>query len=400
MSEWIICTLGEVLEVKYGKDHKKLQDGKYPCFGSGGFMRSVDEYIYDEESILIPRKGSLNKISYQDKPFWTVDTMFWTKIDRQRVNPKYLFYQLTSTNFSTLNVGSAVPSLTVPVINGIKIKLPPLEEQKAIASVLSCLDAKIENLRRQNETLEAIAQTLFKHWFIDFEFPNEDGKPYKSSGGEMRSSELGEIPKDWQIRKLGDEIDVQKGLSYKGSGLADIETGIPMHNLKSIYEGGGYQHEGIKYYNADYKERHICKAGDIIVTNTEQGEKHKLIGFPARIPAYFENTSIFTHHISKISIQKSSYLRNEFIYYLFHSRIMRHQIISYTNGTTVNMLPNDGLKLPIFALPPKEMIAKFSEVIKPIWAKSEINYEQIQTLTKTRDALLPKLMSGQIRVKE
>ena len=101
--------------------------------------------------------------------------------------------------------GSTVEHLNMSDIRGLKLPdIPPLEEQRAIASVLSCLDEKIDNLRKQNKTLEAIAQTLFKHWFIDFEFPNDDGKPYKSSGGEMVASELGEIPKDWTVGKIED----------------------------------------------------------------------------------------------------------------------------------------------------------------------------------------------------
>ena len=139
MSEWKEYVLGSVLEVKYGKDHKKLEDGNIPCFGSGGLMRNVEKSLYDMLSILIPRKGSLNNIMFQDKPFWTVDTMFWSKINEDLVFSKFLFYQLTLIDYTVLNVGSAVPSLTVPVINEIEIKLPPLPEQKAIAEVLTQL---------------------------------------------------------------------------------------------------------------------------------------------------------------------------------------------------------------------------------------------------------------------
>ncbi len=164
---WRTCTLGDVAEVKYGKEHKNLKNGQYPCFGSGGFMRFVDSFLYDDESILIPRKGSLNNVMYQDKPFWTVDTMFWTTINKEKANPKFLFYQLVPINYTTLNVGSAVPSLTVPIINEIEISLPPLPEQKAIGEVLSSLDDKIDLLHRQNKTLESLAETLFRHHFIE-----------------------------------------------------------------------------------------------------------------------------------------------------------------------------------------------------------------------------------------
>ena len=112
-----------------------------------------------------------------------------------------------------MDSGSAVPSLNRNYIHPLPINAPGYEEQKRIAAVLTCLDRKISNLRQQNETLESIAQTLFKHWFVDFEFPNEDGKPYKSSGGAMVRSDLGDIPVGWEVGKLGDVVDVKSSKS-------------------------------------------------------------------------------------------------------------------------------------------------------------------------------------------
>ncbi|MEH6735019.1 MAG: restriction endonuclease subunit S [Shewanella sp.] len=168
-SDWPVVTLSDVIEIKYGKDHKKLNEGLIPCYGSGGIMRYVSEYLYDKESILIPRKGSLNNIYYLEKPFWTVDTLFWSKINLSKVDPKFLYYQLKLTDFNRLNEGSAVPSLTVPILNNIKIKLPSIRVQKSISGILSCLDDKIELIQQTNETLEKMAQALFKSWFVDFD---------------------------------------------------------------------------------------------------------------------------------------------------------------------------------------------------------------------------------------
>jgi len=154
MEEWKEYKLGEVLTIKYGKDHKQLADGDIPIYGSGGIMRYGDRSLYDGPSILIPRKGSLNNVIYADKPFWTVDTMFWSIINDSIANPLFVYYSICKKDFASLNVGSAVPSLTVPVIKDIDILLPSKATQDKVVSVLKSLDDKIEVNRRINDNLK------------------------------------------------------------------------------------------------------------------------------------------------------------------------------------------------------------------------------------------------------
>ena len=146
-----------------------------------------------------------------NEPFWSVDTMFYSQINKELALPKYLYYTLKTFDLASLNVGSAVPSLTTQVLNEVLVSVPDLPTQTAIAEILSSLDDKIELTNKINQELENLAQTLFKQWFIDFEFPNENGKPYKSSGGEMVDSELGEIPKGWEVKMVTDFIEVKDG---------------------------------------------------------------------------------------------------------------------------------------------------------------------------------------------
>lgn len=153
MDEYKIYRLRELVSIKYGKDHKALSDGNIPVFGSGGIMRYVNQAIYDKPSVLIPRKGSLNNIIYSDTSFWTVDTMFWTVVNENIVNSRYLYYNLCRFDFAGMNVGSAVPSLTVPVIEAIELNLPPLCIQKEIVRILKSLDDKIALNKRINDNL-------------------------------------------------------------------------------------------------------------------------------------------------------------------------------------------------------------------------------------------------------
>jgi len=158
--EWEKCKLSDVLEIKYGKDHKKLADGNIPVYGSGGIMRYADSFLYDQESILIPRKGTLTNLFYIDEPFWTVDTIFWSKINTEKVSGKFLFFFLKTMDLSNLNVGSAVPSLTTKVLNEIKISIPSIDEQKKFNEYTDNAWEKMTSNKKQIKILENMRDTL------------------------------------------------------------------------------------------------------------------------------------------------------------------------------------------------------------------------------------------------
>jgi len=147
--------LGDICEIKYGKDHKRLADGKIPVYGSGGIMRYVEKALYNKKSVLIPRKGTLGNLFFVDSPFWTVDTLFYTQIDEASIMPEFLYYQLLTLDLASMNVGTAVPSLTTAVLNELEVEVPPMDEQLAIANILSALDDRIANNTKINNHLAA-----------------------------------------------------------------------------------------------------------------------------------------------------------------------------------------------------------------------------------------------------
>lgn len=156
---WKVGKLNEVLEIKYGKDHKHLESGNIPVYGSGGIMRYADKALYEFESILIPRKGTLSNLFYINKPFWSVDTMFYTKFKLAN-SGKYLFHLLQSLNLATMNVGSAVPSLTTEVLNNILIAIPTKEVLLKFEEVVSSLFEQIEQNIEENQSLINLRDTL------------------------------------------------------------------------------------------------------------------------------------------------------------------------------------------------------------------------------------------------
>lgn len=362
MSKWRDTNLGEVIEVKYGKDHKHLGNGKIPAYGSGGVMRYVDSALYDDESILIPRKGSLNNIIYESSPFWTVDTMFWSKIDKTLAHPKFLFYQLTELDYMNLNVGSAVPSLTVPVINAIEISLPPLEEQKAIALVLSSLDDKIDLLHRQNTTLERMAETLFRQWFVE------------------------EAQEDWEEVPLGDVVDTTSGGTPSRSNM-DFYINGTINWVKSKELSGSFI--------LDTEERITAEA--LKKSSAKLLPKNSILiaMYGATVGEYAIISKEMTCNQAVCALKPNEKYPYTFLFLFVKS--YQDELINMAVGSAQQNISQLLIKqLPVPTC--HEKISEFHKKSEPFFEKIKNNISQMQTLEKLRDDLLPKLMSGDVRV--
>ncbi|MCP4933361.1 MAG: type I restriction endonuclease subunit S [bacterium] len=156
---WEVKKFSDILEVKYGKDHKKLNNGSIPVYGSGGLMRHADNSLYKGESVLIPRKGTLSNIIYLNEEFWTVDTMFYT-IPKSKFIPKYAFYHLKRLDFTSMNVGSAVPSMTTKVLNELPILVSAESVLEGFDSILTTYFDKTEVNNIQSKGLSKLRDTL------------------------------------------------------------------------------------------------------------------------------------------------------------------------------------------------------------------------------------------------
>lgn len=151
--------LSEVLEIKYGKDYKHLENGDIPLYGSGGIMKYVNKAIYEEDSILIPRKGTLSNLFYLSKPFWSVDTMFYSKF-KHKSSKKYLFHLLKTLDLASMNVGSAVPSLTTEILNNLLIVIPPDEILQQFEELITPLFEKKDANINEIQTLQQLRDSL------------------------------------------------------------------------------------------------------------------------------------------------------------------------------------------------------------------------------------------------
>lgn len=293
-------------------------------------------------------------------------------------------------------------------LGGIAVSVPPIAEQKAIAAVLGALDDKIELNRRMNATLEAMARALFQSWFVEFDPVRAklDGRQPAALDpataalfpDSFQDSRIGPVPKGWKVERFDAHITADRGLSYKGEGLRDDQSGLPMHNLNSIYEGGGYKHEGIKYYAGEYRDKHLLNPGDMIVTNTEQGFDHRLIGHAAIIPSCYGSTGLYSHHIYRVRPKPTTPFSPHYLVELVNNRRWHYWISGFSNGTTINMLPIDALEMPMLVVPPVKLVQKFNAIAEAAHLQVEDNKHQSRTLATLRDTLLPKLLSGELSV--
>ncbi|EHJ52636.1 restriction endonuclease subunit S [Streptococcus macacae] len=347
---WETVYLGDVCKIKYGKDHKKLLEGNIPVYGTGGIMRYVDTPLYKNKSVLIPRKGSLGNLYFVDEPFWTVDTLFYTEIDETKILPEFLFYKLKTYDLASMNVGSAVPSLTTSVLNAINIQLPPLSVQEEIVKVLGIIDSKIQNNKKINHHLEEMAQAIFKSWFVDFE-------PFG-----------GMTPRTWKEKIFFDVAKVNYGKN------------LPTKNLLSkgyrVFGGNGQ----IGYYTKflHQKERILisCRGA---ASGTVQ---------LSRPFSFITNNSLIINETKDVYF---AYLKQW---------CLNRQFFDVVTGSAQSQVTVDSLKNITIILPDSTTLKEFSNIMLPLYSQIEKNLEENEKLINLRDNLLPKLMSGEILINQ
>lgn len=377
--EWKEDVLGNVLEVKYGKDHKKLADGQYPVYGSGGLMRYVDSKLYDGPSILIPRKGTLNNIMFVDNPFWTVDTMFWSIINTDKVDPKFLFYSICKRDFASMNVGSAVPSMTVNILNDIQISYPKnIDDQRRIASILSSLDRKIELNNKINADLEEMAQAIFKNWFVDFE-PFKDGK--------FVDSELGMIPEGWKVGRLTDVIKLMPGGTPKTSEPLYWDNGtIPFFSPKDV--------NGVYCFAT---EKHITEAGLNKCSSNLYPKDTIFITCRGTVGKVCLVACDMAMNQSNYAIKAIDGYSQYYVFFLVKSVVER--LIKKSNGAVFSAITSKDFDEEIL-IPSQKAVEDFTNVIDGFFRRIFAIGTENSRLSLLRDTLLPRLMSGELEVPE
>jgi type I restriction enzyme S subunit len=395
MIEWKDYKLGDVLVIKNGKSRPK-SDGNIAIYGGNGILGYSNEYNVEKETLIIGRVGAYcGAIYFENNQIWVSDNALYAK-PKKDDDIKYLYYHLKLENLNKYAEGSSHPLLTQGRLNNLDITIPDLQTQSAIAEILSSLDDKIVLNNKINQELETLAQTLFKQWFIDFEFPNENGEPYKSNGGEMVDSELGEIPKGWTTEVLSEATKLIRGISYRKPELVLKDEGIAFVNLKCFSINGTFRQDGIKYYNGKYKNEQILRNNDILVAVTDLTQDREIIG----MPILWNGITTALPSLDTCIIRSETLELKNFLYYEFKTKRYKSRIIEHANGSTVLHLSVKGLETYVFPLPSESLLKNWSEIIQPILGIINSNINEIIELSKTRDTLLPKLISGELEINE
>lgn len=321
---------------------------------------------------------------------------------KNETNPEFLYYFAISPDFrkraiECMEGTSGRQRVNENTLKTLELPIPEPQTQQSIAAVLSALDKKIALNKQINARLEEMAKTLYDYWFVQFDFPDANGKPYKSSGGEMVFDETlkREIPKGWEVKSLGKHITIKRGISYKSNEIKD--TGVPFINLNSFYLDGKFKFEGTKFFTGKTKNDDFISSGDLLIAVTDVTRNADIIGKAFILPDLFNNSPVMSCDVAKIS---SSELNNFYLERLFNSSSYHEYIKYFASGTLVLHLDIKGISWFDTYIPPRMLLGKFEDFCRNIYLRIVETEKQNHRLTQLRDFLLPMLMNGQVSVAE
>lgn len=368
-SKWRDITLGDFITLQRGHDLTEIdrRPGKIPVMGSAGHNGNHDTALVKGPGIVVGRSGaSFGQVHLCEVDYWPHNTGLYVT-DFKGNDAHFAYYLLKATNFSRYNSGSAQPSLNRNFIYPINIRIPPVAEQRAIAGVLRCLDDKIELNRKMNETLEQMAQAIFKSWFIDF-----DGHT------EFEDSELGRIPKGWSVGTLNSWAQIIMGSSPSSASYNTVGQGYPLVN--GPVEFGAYFPVQSKWTSEPTR---LSETGDLIfcVRGSTTGRSVKSDG-----------TYCLGRGVCGIRAK-----HQRFVDACVSAHLPR--LLERATGSVFPNLGTADLNSFKVVSPPKAEVERYEATVSPLLLRVEANHRETCTLADLRDTLLPRLISGHLRVK-
>ncbi len=410
LDKWQVHTIGEICPFNYGKSlPEKVRDknGRTPVYGSNGIFGLHSQAFVNEPCIIIGRKGTVGAISYSQMPCWPIDTTFYVK-SSLKSDLRFLYYMLKTLGLEHMNSDSAVPGLNRSSAHNKLISIPPLAEQKAIAHILGTLDDKIELNRKMNETLETMAQAIFKSWFVDFEpvrakmegrwqpsqsLPGLPANLYDLFPDKLVDSELGEIPEGWEVKKIFQLFEVYIGKTpprNEQHWFSKSPKDLPWMSIKDLGKTSVYITQVSEFLTREGVKKFRIR---VIPDNTVVLSFKLTLGRVAITDGIMLSNEAIAHFIPIEGMP----INSEFIYNYLKQFNFKSLGSTSSIATAIN---SENIRAMSFLLPSWHILAKFEDKIKSIFKQIKIIQNQNTNLFSIRDTLLPKLISGEIRVKD
>jgi len=341
MKGWKEGKLGDLVTLQRGHDLPKANmSGKgFPVAGSNGVIGYHDKYTTSGPGFTIGRSGNIGTPHYYFGNYWAHNTVLYAK-NFHGNNPKYAYYFFKSLDLTIYNAGSAVPTLNRNHIHEIPISIPPLTDQQSIAEVLSSIDDKIELLCRNNKTLEQMAETLYRQWFVE------------------------EVKEEWKNGTLEDLIEIKYGKDHKHLKEGEIP----------VIGSGGIMR---------YGNEALCNLESVLIPRKGTLSNVMLVNKP-----FWTVDTMFYTLMRKIDTSK----------FIFHF-VKSLDLANMNVGSAVPSMTTKTLYAIQLSIPPHDLMMRFNSTVSSWYEKMSLNIQSIDHLQKVRDILLPKLMSGQVRVK-
>lgn len=361
--------LSDLVTIKYGKNQKKVvaENGDVPIYGTGGLMGYATEALYDKASVLIGRKGSIEKVRYVDRPFWTVDTLFYTIVNEGIVIPKYLYYLISTMDMKQYNEGTTIPSLRTETLNRIELEIPSLEDQKKILGCLNPIDSKIINNEAINRNLEDQIASVFEEL---------------RNSVETRTVKVGDLT---LTSNTGADAIQKAPIVEEDTGIRCVRVG-DMTNNRPVHEWGFSKVE------PDVFIQYQLHKDDIVVTRTATLGINRLITEDLK--------AVYNNGLIRISLDKTK-ANPLFVYRQLQLKDFENYIarINGESSTRPNMKMNYFLSYE-FELPSIDEQSRIVDQITESYKLQQKLVVENMELAAIRDTLLPSLMSGELDVSE
>jgi len=390
-ADWEVKRLGEVLTIKHGKNQSQVivASGMIPIYGSGGIIGWASKYLYDKPSVLIGRKGTIDSPYYMDIPFWTVDTMFYSEIFRNN-DAKFIFYIFNTIDWYAYNEASGVPSLNAKTIESISIPLPPLPEQRAIAAALSDVDALIGALEALIAKKRAIKQATMQQLLT-----GQTRLPGFATTTAMQQTEVGLIPADWEVKRLGEVGEIASAGVDKKIQLDELP--VRLVNYLDVYRKDFIYSKDLNHWvSAPLHQARRCavQKGDVFFTPTSETRDDIAISAVAMedIP-----DAAYSYHVTRLRLDETWDLR--FRTYIFKTQSFLNQAQTLCDGSgTRYVISQAKFRNMIIQVPPLAEQTAIAAVLSDMDAELAALEAQLHKTRTIKQGMMQELLTGRTRL--